>query len=384
MGTFSFLHCSDLHIGRRFHGFSLLEDQEHVLNQIITYAEERDVSAVVIAGDVFDSTTPSADAVSLADRFLCDLADICPVLLTAGNHDSPERLQFGSRLFARSNVHIAAIPEKKPLTVMFEDAGGPIAFDCLPFIRASAVRRFFPDLGIETCQDAVAAVLAESDSRDVKRRVLVAHQFVVGRGVHPEESESEIRVVGGSGEIESSVFDGYDYVALGHLHGPQRIGTDTVRYSGSPLKYSFSELKHEKSVLQVTFDMDGVSSLLPLPLEPLRGMLELNGRFSDLLADGERLQAAGDPAADAYIRVLLTDELPPSDAMNRLRSFYPYIVMLEQDRTGREPAERYEPSLPQHDPIEQFLTFFTLQTGSDMTERQIIWLHQAMAEAEHE
>lgn len=373
MAGFSFLHLSDLHIGRRFHGFSLLEDQAHLLAQVVTIARERGVSAVLIAGDFFDSTQPSADAVALADRFLSDLVAVCPVLLTAGNHDSPERLQFGSKLLAKSNLHIAGVASDKPLSVVFEDEFGPVTIDLLPFTRAASVRPLFPDDVLDTCESAVKAVLRRSASGD-GRRILVAHQFVVNGSQQPIESESEIRYVGGSGEVDCSAFADYTYVALGHLHGPQSIGSDTVRYSGSLMKYSFSEVTHVKGVNLVRLDAKGVESIESIALTPLRDMIELEGTFSELLALGEIWQKEAHEKRTAYLHVKLKDEHWPLDAMNRLRGFFPYIVTLEMSGAEKEINERYEPVLPSHDPLEQFVHFFKEQSGSELSIRQASWL----------
>lgn len=373
MAGFSFLHCSDLHIGRRLHGFSLLEDQEHLLAQLIDIARTRRVSAVLIAGDFFDSVQPSGDAVSLADRFLSELVTSCPVLLTAGNHDSPERLQFGSRLLAKSNLHIAAVCDEKPSSVHFEDEYGSIQIDLLPFIRAASVRRFFPEETLDTCERAVRAVLKRAAVTDSTRRILVAHQFVVSGGQAPIESESEIRYVGGSGEVDCSAFAGYDYVALGHLHGPQSIGGKTICYSGSLMKYSFSEVDHVKGVNYVVMASDGVQSIEQIPLLPLRDMIELQGTFAELMELGEAWQKDNHSKRESYLRVKLLDQQWPIDAMNRLRGFFPYLLTLDMKRTDRA-AEVYEPSLPKHDPLDQFATFFREQSGDELSIRQAAWL----------
>lgn len=384
MAGFTFIHCSDLHIGRRFRAFSLLEDQRHVLGQIVDLAETHDVDAVLIAGDFYDSAIPSAEAVSLADQFLADLVKICPVLLIAGNHDSAERLHFGSRLLAASHVHIAALPAATPYSVSFQDEYGPLDVDMLPFVRASSVRRFYENERIETCEDAVRTVLSQAPSPMVSRRIAMAHQFVKGGTLRPLESESEISWVGTTGEVDAAVFAGYHYVALGHLHAAQTIGAEHIRYSGSPLKYSMSEVNHQKGVNLVTMGKDAVASVEVLPLVPLRDLVELECTFAEALSMGAAWSAACDPRAEAFVFFTLLDEVFPSDAMHRLRSYFPQVI-------GLSLKKQYEASSPhllctreEKDPLLQFQTFFAKQMEQPLSRQQEKWLQEALQKVREE
>lgn len=384
MAGFTFIHCSDLHIGRRFRAFSLLEDQRHVLGQIVELASIHNVNAVLIAGDFYDSAIPSAEAVSLADQFLDDLVEVCPVLLIAGNHDSAERLHFGSRMLAASHVHIAALPAATPYTVSFQDEYGPLYVDLLPFVRASSVRRFYENERIETCEDAVRTVLAQSSAPATSRRIVVAHQFVKGGTLRPIESESEISWVGTTGEVDASVFSGYQYVALGHLHAAQTIGAEHIRYSGSPLKYSMSEVDHQKGVNLVTMGKDAVASIETLPLIPRRDLIELECTFAKALSDGAAWAAAGDPRADAFVFFTLLDEVFPSDAMHRLRSYFPQVIGLSLKKQYETTAPHLLRTREEKDPLRQFKAFFAKQMEQPLSKQQEKWLQEAMHKVREE
>ena len=239
-----FFHLSDLHLGRRMYEFSLIDDQKFILEELLCLAAEEHPDAVVIAGDIYDRAVPSAEAVELFDSFLTELAGRrIPVLAIAGNHDSPERIAFGAGLMAPSGVHLSPVYNGRVEPVTLSDAYGEVRFYLLPFIKPANVRRFYPDAVIESYTDALRCAVEHMDIAPSTRNVLVTHQFVTG-GVR---SESEDITVGGTDNVDAAVFDGFDYVALGHLHGAQSIGRETLRYSGTPLKYSFSEKDQEKS-----------------------------------------------------------------------------------------------------------------------------------------
>ena len=268
------IHLSDLHLGKRVNEFSMLEDQQYILTEILHIIDREKPDAVLIAGDVYDKSVPSAEAVSLLDDFLVRLAKRkLRIFLISGNHDSPERMAFGGRLMEGSGVHVAPVYDGRVTPVTLADAHGPVNFYLLPFVKPVHVRRCFPEREIDTCTDAVAAAVEHMNVDPSVRNVLVAHQFVTGA----VRCESEELSVGGADNVDVSVFAPFDYVALGHIHGPQRVGRETVRYCGTPLKYSFSEAGHQKSVTVVELGAKGSVSVNTVPLVPMRDLAELRG-----------------------------------------------------------------------------------------------------------
>ena len=363
-----FLHLADLHLGKRVNEFSLLEDQRFVLEQILALVPARQIDAVVLAGDLYDKPVPPAEAVELLDWFLTALArQGCAVLAVSGNHDSPERLAFGSALLAGARVHIAGEYRGAPLRVTLNDAFGPVDFTLLPFVRACAVAPFCPaDARPRNADEAVAAALAALPPDPARRNVLVAHQFAVAGAQLPAVCDSEIVPVGGVDAVDVSRFSGYDYVALGHLHGPQQLGRETVRYAGSPLKYSFSEVRHRKSAPLVTLAAAGEISVELVPLAPRRDLRELTGPMAALL-DPKNVTDTDD-----YLHVTLTDDEELLDAMARVRAVYPNLMKLDFDnrRTraagGRTAAaDVRQKTLPQ-----LFDEFYALMNGGEMTPAQ--------------
>ena len=274
-----FIHLSDLHIGKRVNEISMIEDQAYILTQIIRIIDGERPDAVVIAGDVYDKSIPPAEAVTLFDDFLCRLAKrSLPVLIISGNHDSPERLAFGGRLMAGSGIHLAPVYDGIVEPVTLSDSHGDVRFWLLPFIKPVHVKHCFPDAGIESCTDALRTAVEHMGVDFTGRNVLVTHQFVTGAAT----CESEEISVGGSDNVDISVFDGFDYVALGHLHGPQNVGSSRVRYCGTPLKYSFSEAGHYKSVTVVELGEKNDLRLRTVPLTPRHDLREITGTFAEL------------------------------------------------------------------------------------------------------
>lgn len=364
------IHLADLHIGKRVNEFSMLEDQRHILNQIIEIAETEQPDVVLIAGDVYDKSIPPGEAVSLLDDFLTALSKRnLPVLLVCGNHDSPERLGFGSRILRQQGISIASVYRGVLEPVVLTDAYGTVEFYLLPFLKPAMAAPFFPEQEIDSTEDAVRAALSHIPIHAPHRRVLVAHQFVVNHGVLPEQSDSETAYVGGSDAVEASLFDAFDYVALGHLHGPQKMLRDTVRYSGSPLKYSFSECRQKKSVTIVELEEKGNLSIRQIPLVPLRDMREIKGPI-DRLMQAEVVHSAN---AEDYIHVTLTDEEDLLDPIGRLRTCYPNIMRLDFERNATAPKESKTAAsgdLSQRTPLELFEEFYLLQNQKEMTEEQ--------------
>ena len=319
-----FFHLSDLHLGRRMYEFSLIEDQKFILEEILRLAEEKCPDAVVIAGDIYDRAVPSAEAVELFDGFLRALSERhIPVLCISGNHDSPERIAFGASLMTPSGVYLSPVYNGSVEPVALSDAFGDVRFYLLPFIKPANVRRFYPDAVIESYTDAVRCAVENMEVNPAARNVLITHQFVTG-GVR---SDSEEITVGGTDNIDAAVFDIFDYVALGHLHGAQKIGRETLRYSGTPLKYSFSEKDQEKSVALVELGAKGDISVSALPLTPRRDMRVIRGTYAELTLR-ENYEETN---TDDYIHAVLTDENDIPNALARLRSIYPNLMKLDYD-----------------------------------------------------
>ncbi len=319
-----FFHLSDLHLGRRMYEFSLIEDQKFILEEILRLAEEKCPDAVVIAGDIYDRAVPSAEAVELFDGFLRALSERhIPVLCISGNHDSPERIAFGASLMTPSGVYLSPVYNGSVEPVALSDAFGDVRFYLLPFIKPANVRRFYPDAVIESYTDAVCCAVENMEVNPAARNVLITHQFVTG-GVR---SDSEEITVGGTDNVDAEVFDIFDYVALGHLHGAQKIGRETLRYSGTPLKYSFSEKDQEKSVALVELGAKGDISVSTLLLTPRRDLREIRGTYTELTL---RDNYAGSKTED-YIHAVLTDENDVPNALARLRGIYPNLMKLDYD-----------------------------------------------------
>ena len=365
------LHLADLHIGKRVNEFSMLEDQRAILKQILNIAEQEKPDAVLIAGDVYDKTIPPGEAVSVLDDFLTGLAFLkLPVFMICGNHDSAERLSFGSRILRRQGITIAAAYDGTLEPVLLHDEYGPVELYLLPFIKPALAAPFFPGKELESTEDAVRSILKSVPDQPDCRRVLVAHQFVTNRGELPQQSDSETAYVGGSDAVDAGVFHAFDYVALGHLHGPQKMLRDTIRYAGSPLKYSFSESRQKKSVTIVELLEKGNTLIRQIPLVPLRDMREIRGPI-DQLTDPQVVNSAN---PEDYIHATLTDIEELMDPIGRLRRFYPNVMRLDfENRLSREIKLKNAASgedLSQKTAMELFEDFFQMQNQKEMTQEQ--------------
>ena len=374
-----FFHLSDLHLGRRMYEFSLIDDQRFILEEIVSLAEKERPDAVVIAGDIYDRAVPSAEAVELFDRFLCAFAERhIPVLAISGNHDSPERIAFGADLMTPSGVFLSPVYNGHIEPVTLPDAFGEVNFFLLPFIKPVNVRRFYPEEAIESYTDALHCAAEHMDIDPSARNVLVTHQFVTG-GVR---SDSEDITVGGTDNVDAAVFDGFDYVALGHLHGAQSIGRETLRYSGTPLKYSFSEKDQEKSITVVEMGEKGSVSISTLPLTPQRDMREVRGTYDELTLRGNY---AGTNTED-YIHAGLTDENDIPNAFSRLQSIYPQLMKLDYDnrRTRTSVVIAAEERRRTMTDTELFAEFFEIQNGKKMTDKQSEYVKDVFATVREE
>lgn len=366
------LHLSDLHLGKRVNGFSMIPDQIHILDQILAIVRDQQPDAVLIAGDVYDKSVPSAESVELLDRFLTDLVQLnTDVFLISGNHDSAERLAFGGKLLAASRVYVSPVYNGTVPSIRREDEFGLVTIHLLPFLRPAHVRPHFPETIVETFSDAVETALSVCDLSE-GRHVLLSHQLVTGA----ERSESEDISIGGSDNVDASVFAGFDYVALGHLHRPQNVGTN-LRYCGTPLRYSFSETNHEKSVSLVTLREKGDISVETIPLTPLHDLKQIRGSYSRLM-DRSFYLDSGLP--DCYLHITLTDEEDIPDAVGRLRSVYPLIMQLSYDnlRTRFHQNPLAEQALPESSPLELFGLLYEKQNNTAMSPEETDYLRAMM------
>ena len=318
------VHLSDLHLGKRVNEFSMLEDQAYILSSILRIIDDVGPEAVIVAGDVYDKPVPPAEAVELFDDFLWQLARRkVQVFVVSGNHDSPERIAFASRLIDHSGIHLSPVYSGQVAPITLADEYGPVRFYMLPFVKPTHVRRYFEDKEISSYTDALRVAVDAMAMDKTVRNVLITHQFVTGAA----RSESEDVSVGGTDNVDAAVFDGIDYVALGHIHGPQNIGEPRIRYAGTPLKYSFSEAGHVKSVTVATLGEKGNLQVETIPLTPRRDLRELRGFYSDLVT---RANYEG-TATDDYLHITLTDEEDIPDVINRLRVIYPNLMKLDYD-----------------------------------------------------
>ena len=359
------IHLSDLHLGKRVGEVSMLEDQAYILDRVLDIVDGAGPDALLIAGDVYDKSVPSAEAVTLFDDFLCRLARRkLPVLVISGNHDSPERLAFGARLMEGAGVHLSPVYDGNVKPITLTDEHGPVDFWLLPFLKPAHVRRFYPEETIDSCTDAVETAIAHMDIDPGRRNVLLCHQFVTGAAT----CESEELIVGGTDNVDAAVFDGFDYVALGHLHGPQNVGSSRIRYCGTPLKYSFSEASQYKSVTVAELGEKGDLTLYTVPLTPRHDMRVIQGTFAQLTA--ENSDAAGE--REDYLHIILTDEEDVPEALGRLRLVYPNILKLSYDNTRTRTSQSVDRAqrVAQKSPLELFEELYETQNNQPMSQEQ--------------
>lgn len=364
-----FLHISDLHIGKRINEFSMIEDQKYILRQILAIAEREQVEGMIIAGDIYDKPIPSAEAVQVYDRFLTELArKKVSVFAVSGNHDSAERIAFGARLMSESNVHVSPVYDGSIAKVALADAYGELFVYLLPFIKPATVRHA---LGEElegnlpeSYQAAVELVVERMAVDTEKRNILVAHQFVTGAG----RCESEDIVVGGIDNVDAEVFAAFDYVALGHIHSPQSVGRETVRYCGTPLKYSFSEAAQEKSVTILELKEKGKVQLRTMPLVPLHDMWKIRGTYLEVTARSFYQEMD----TEAYVQITLTDEEDIPDGLQKLRIIYPNLMRLEYDNSRTKQSRTVEAvkDMEQKSELQLFGEFYELQNNQPMSTEQ--------------
>lgn len=360
------IHLSDIHLGKRVNEFSMLEDQAYILKKILAVVDEEKPDGVLIAGDVYDKSVPSTEAVQLFDDFLVRLAKRkLPVFIISGNHDSPERLSFANRLIDAVGIHLAPVYNGVVEPITLSDEYGPVNVYMLPFIKPAHVRGFFPDTEITGYSDAVAAAIGRMNIDKTQRNVLITHQFVTGA----QRSDSEELSVGGADNIGAEVFCDFDYVALGHIHGPQNMDSGRIRYCGSPLKYSFSEAAQQKSVTVAELKEKGTLEIHTVPLIPRRDMVELKGSYQQLTL---REFYENTTYQEDYTHITLTDEEDIPDAVAKLRAVYHNLMKLDYDntRTRHSAAISGAENVETRSPIDLFAEFYELQNGLPMSAEQ--------------
>lgn len=375
------LHIADLHIGKRVNEFNMLEDQQYILGQILNIAESERSDGILIAGDVYDKSQPSSEAVELLDEFItAAVSRRLPVYMISGNHDSPERLGFGRRVMQESGLFIAGTFTGRIQMETLFDEHGPVNIYLLPYIKPAVIKPYF-DTNIETYEEAVRTVISAAGIDTEQRNILLAHQFVTSGAEQPYRSQSESISVGGTDNVDAHVFEAFDYVALGHLHGPQHIGRETVRYAGSPLKYSLSEVNHTKSLTLIELGAKKDIDIRTIPLTPMRDTRHIKGPIAALLEIGRQEKHC----SEDYIHATLTDEDEIYDAIGQLRQVYPNLMALdfENSRSGGEAPLRsaYSDDTALKSPVEIFTEFFRLQHNTDLTPEQLAVMERVFSKA---
>lgn len=376
-----FIHLADLHIGKSIKDFSMLEDQRYVLKKVIEVAKKEKVDAVLISGDVYDRTIPSEDAVQLFDDFIYDLSQIpVKVFLISGNHDSDERLNFGSRLFTENEIYFCTKFDGYLYKKTIEDEYGPVNFYLLPFVKASQVKHFYPDAEIDSYDEAVCTVIENTDINPDERNIILSHQFVAGKSGTISLGGSEgidVKSVGTVEQIGCDSFDAFDYAALGHIHKAQKIGRDEVRYAGTLLKYHIDEVNDEKSFPIVTLGKKGDVDIELYPVRPLRDMRSLKGPVKELL----KKENVTHP--DDYIFVTLTDEDIITDAMTIFRNVYPNTLQIKYENSHTKEISSVDPSemVEMRSFPELISDFYKAIYGDDISEEELKVMKEAAGKA---
>ena len=360
------MHLSDLHLGKRVNEFSMLEDQIYILNEIINIIDEQKPKVIILAGDIYDKPIPPAEAVEIFDDFLYKLSKRnLYVFIISGNHDSPERIAFGSRLFDKSGIYLSPVYNGKISPICIDDKYGKINFYMLPFIKPVHVRRFFPDAEVYTYTDALSTVISDIHIDTAQKNILITHQFVTGSS----RTESEDISVGGSDNVDADIFKGFDYVALGHIHRSQCCDSEYIRYCGTPLKYSFSESKDTKSITVIDIKEKGNIELDFIPLTPLRDMVEIKGSYNELMLKSFYENTS---LTDDYVHITLTDEEDIPDVITKLRVVYKNIMKLDYDnqRTRSNSEINLINDMESKSPLELFDIFYESRNGQPLNNEQ--------------
>ena len=380
------LHLSDLHLGKILQEQSLLEDQEYMLKQIVEKIKEQEIETVLISGDIYDRGIPPTEAVNLLDSFLNTLIKELKrkVFIIAGNHDSKERLGFGNKIFENDGLYIESKYTGNLKKVELEDEFGKLNIYMLPFIKPIEVRKYFEDEEITSYEQAVHKLIEKEEINEKERNIILVHQFITAGGSEPERTESEVITLGGTDNVDVSNFDKFDYVAIGHVHRPQRIGRDTARYSGTMLKYSFSEVNHKKTMPILDLKEKGNLDIKLEELIPLRDMREIKGPIEELIKK-ENYEGTN---TDDYIRAIITNEEPIFDAIGQIRRIYPNTLKLEikNSRTvlSLEEQENSIANVKDKSEIELFNEFYKMQNNSELNEEQIEVMEQIIKSVKSE
>ena len=375
-----FIHLSDLHLGKRVNEFSMIEEQDAILKQILNIIDNESPDGILIAGDIYDKSVPSAEAVQLFDGFLCELAKRhLQVFIISGNHDSPERIAFGSRIMDASGIHLSPVYNGNIEPITMQDDCGNVNIYMLPFVKPSHVRRFYEDEDIVTYTDAMRVAISAMNIDTSARNILVTHQFVTGATT----CESEEISVGGTDNVDASVFADFDYVALGHIHGAQNCGSERVRYCGTPLKYSFSEAHHQKSVTVIELGAKDELSIRTVNLTPLHDMSEISGTFAELT---DPIYYTANPITENYLHITLTDEDDIPDAIGRLRIIYKNLMRLDYDntRTRSHNVILGATDTETKSAYELFAEFFEKQNNIAMSDEQSEYMKNLIEKIEEE
>lgn len=369
-----FIHLSDLHIGKRVNEFSMIEDQKYILKKILYIIDTQNPDGVIIAGDVYDKSVPSAEAVEVFDDFIVKLkCKNIQTFIISGNHDSAERLAFGGRIMDSEGIHFSQVYNGEISPITLTDKYGNVNVYMLPFIKPIHVISCFPDQDISSYTDAVSIAVNNMNIDMKQRNVIITHQFVTGAS----RSDSEDISLGGSDNVDGSVFENFDYTALGHIHGPQNVGSDKIRYCGTPLKYSFSESKQKKSVTVVELFEKGNLLVTTIPLEPLRDMVEIKGKYEEITLKSFYENTS---FRDDYVHITLTDEEDIPDAISRLRVIYKNLMKLDYDnmRTRHDAEILTNNYVERKTPSELFGDFYQMQNGMEMSKMQADYINDTI------
>lgn len=375
-----FIHLSDLHLGKRVNEFSMLEEQEAILEQILDIVDSEKPDGIFIAGDIYDKSIPPAEAVSLFDKFIAKIAKRkTETFIISGNHDSPERIAFGSSVMNESGIHFSPVYDGNVKPFCIKDEHGEVFVYMLPFVKPTHVRRYFENEEIVTYTDAVRVAVNAMNIDTSKRNVLITHQFVTGASVCGDEEVS----VGGTDNVNADVFKDFDYVALGHIHGAQNCGSEKIRYCGTPLKYSLSEVDHAKSVTVVEMGQKGEFEVRTIPLTPIHDMSEVKGTFAELT---DPSYYVGKNFKDHYLRIILTDENDVPEALGRLRNVYKNIMRLEYDNTRTRTDNLIVGTVDAEtkSAFELFGEFYFKQNNVEMSQEQKEYIRELIEKIEEE
>ncbi|MCO8194768.1 exonuclease SbcCD subunit D [Anaerofustis sp. NSJ-163] len=371
-----FMHLSDLHLGKKVNGYSMIEDQKYIINNILEIIDNENIESVIIAGDVYDKSVPPVDAVELFNDFLEELENRnLYVFVISGNHDSPERIAFGNSFMRKSKIYFSPVYNGEISEIELNDEYGKINVWMLPFIKPLNVRKVYEDKVINTYNDAVKTVIDNLKIDTNERNIMITHQFVTGA----ERTDSEEISVGGSDNIDVSNFDKFDYTALGHIHRPQNCKSERVRYSGTPLKYSFSEAKDKKSATIIDIKEKNNISIKIVPFKPLRDMVEIKGKYNDIM----RLNFYKDTSyREDYMHIILTDEEDIPDVITKLRAVYHNIMKVDYDNMRTRTSNKIKEieNIESFSPFELFSDFYKQQNNQSMNEEQNNYIKNTIEE----